>query len=118
LTRRFRFGVSIWGAASASEWRSKARRAEAAGFDTLVVADHLADGMFSPLSGLVAASEATERFRIGTLVVNNDFRNPVLLARAAATVDVLTDGRLELGLGAGHMKHEYDQPGPGLPSVA
>jgi len=75
------------------------------------VADHLADGMFPPLTALVAAADVTERLRFGTLVVNNDFRHPVVLAREAATVDLLTGGRLELGLGAGHMKHEYDEAG-------
>jgi probable F420-dependent oxidoreductase len=109
--RPFRFGLSVWGATSRDEWRNKARRAETAGFDTLLIGDHLVDGMFSSLSALVAAAEATERIRVGTLVTNNDFRHPVVLARDAAVVDLLTDGRLELGLGAGHMKHEYDGAG-------
>jgi probable F420-dependent oxidoreductase len=103
--------VSVWGATSRDEWRAKAQRAEAAGFDVLLTADHLVDGMLPPLTPLVAAAEATERLRVGALVLNNDFRHPVVLAREAATVDLLTDGRLELGLGAGHMKHEYDQAG-------
>jgi probable F420-dependent oxidoreductase len=101
----------MWGAGSRDEWRDKARRAEAAGFDTMLVADHLTDGMFPPLTALVAAAEATGRLRLGTLVVNNDFRHPVVLAREAATVDLLTGGRLELGLGAGHMRHEYEEAG-------
>ena len=103
--------MSIWGAASRAEWRQKARRVEDAGFDTLLIADHLVDGMYSSLSALVAAAEATERLRVGTLVLNNDFRHPLVLAREAAVVDLMTDGRFELGLGAGHMKHEYDQAG-------
>jgi probable F420-dependent oxidoreductase len=111
MTRPFRFGVSIWGAASRAEWREKAQHAEAFGFDTLLVADHLVDGMFPPLSPLVTAAEATTALRVGTLVANNDFRHPVMLAREAAAVDLLTDGRLELGLGAGHMKFEYDEAG-------
>ena len=90
--RSFRFGVSTWGANSRTEWRNKARRAEAAGFDTLLIADHLVDGMYSSLAALVASAEATERLRVGTLVLNNDFRHPVLVAREAATVDLLTDG--------------------------
>jgi len=109
--RPFRFGVSIRGASTPKEWRHKARQAEAAGFDTLLTADHLVDGMLAPLTSLVVAAEATARIRIGTLVLNNDFRHPVVLAREAATVDLLTDGRLELGLGAGHMKVEYDEAG-------
>jgi probable F420-dependent oxidoreductase len=85
----------------------------------MLVADHLVDGMFPPLTALVVAAEATGHLRVGTLVVNNDFRHPVLLARDAATVALLTEGRLELGLGAGHMKHEYDEAGLGFdpPSV-
>lgn len=109
--RPFRFGISVWGAESRDDWRRKAQRAEAAGFDTLLIADHLVDGMFSSLAALVAAAEATNHIRVGTLVMNNDFRHPVVLARDAAVVDLLTDGRLELGLGAGHMKHEYDGAG-------
>jgi probable F420-dependent oxidoreductase len=108
--RPFRFGVSITSATSGDEWREKARRAEAMGFDILLVADHLT-AMFPPLTGLCTAADATERLRVGTFVVNNDFRHPVLLAREAATIDLLTDGRLELGLGAGHMKSEYDEAG-------
>jgi probable F420-dependent oxidoreductase len=108
--RPFRFGVSIPSAGSRREWQEKARRAEASGFDVLLVADHL-DALFPPLAALVSAADATERLRVGTFVVNNDFRHPVLLARDAATVDLLTDGRFELGLGAGHMKHEYDEAG-------
>ena len=77
----------------------------------LLTADHLVDGMLTPLTPLVVAAEATERLRVGTLVLNNDFRHPVVLAREAATLDLLSEGRLELGLGAGHMKHEYDQAG-------
>jgi probable F420-dependent oxidoreductase len=77
----------------------------------MLVADHLVDGMFPPLTALASAAEATDRLRVGTLVVNNDFHHPVVLAREAATVDLLTDGRLEPGLGAGHMKFEYDQAG-------
>jgi probable F420-dependent oxidoreductase len=77
----------------------------------VLVADHVADVMFPPMVALTAVADATERVRVGTLVVNNDFRHPVLLAREAAAVDLLTDGRLELGLGAGHMKSEYDELG-------
>jgi probable F420-dependent oxidoreductase len=108
--RPFRFGVQIVSATSRRDWQEKARRAEALGFDVLHVSDHLADG-FPPLAALCSAADATERLRVGTFVVNNDFRSPVVLAREAATIDLLTDGRLELGIGAGHMKHEYDEAG-------
>jgi probable F420-dependent oxidoreductase len=106
----FRFGVSVRSAASRAEWSRKAKKAEDLGYSTFLVADHLAE-IFPPLAGLVAAAEATTTLRVGTLVVNNDFRHPVLLARETATVDLLTDGRLELGIGAGHMESEYDEAG-------
>ena len=108
--RPFRFGVQIVTATSRRDWQDKACRAEALGFDVLHVSDHLAGGL-PPLAALCSAADATERLRVGTFVVNNDFRHPVVLAREAATIDLLTDGRLELGLGAGHMKHEYDEAG-------
>ncbi len=109
-TRRFRFGVSVGRAGSRREWVEKARKIEALGYDTLTVPDHLTD-LISPMPALVSAAEATSRLRIGTNVLNNDFRHPVLVAREAATVDLLTDGRLQLGLGAGSIQSEYDQVG-------
>jgi len=108
--RPFRFGVSLRAAANRAEWRARAKRAEALGFDVILVADHV-DGVFPPLTALCTAAEAAPGVRVGTYVANNDFRHPVQLAREAATVDLLTDGRLELGLGAGHMGWEYEQTG-------
>jgi probable F420-dependent oxidoreductase len=102
----FRFGVSIWSAPSRAEWKAKARKAEDLGFDVLTMPDHLIDGAFPPLIALCTAAEATSRLRVGTLVLNNDFRHPALVARDVATIDLLTDGRCELGLGAGHMQLE------------
>jgi probable F420-dependent oxidoreductase len=67
--------------------------------------------MLPPFAAMTVAAEATEHLRVGTLVLNNDFRHPVVVAREAAAVDLLTEGRLELGIGAGHMKHEYDAVG-------
>ena len=69
------------------------------------------DRLPGAIPALVAAAHATKDLRVGTMVLNNDFRHPVLVAREAATLDLLSDGRLELGLGAGHMKSEYDQAG-------
>ncbi len=106
----FRFGINDRLVADAAEWRDVARRAEDAGFDVLLVADHLADQLLG-LAPLVTAAEATTTLRVGTFVLNHDFRHPVVLAREAATVDLLTDGRFELGLGAGHMAHEYESAG-------
>jgi probable F420-dependent oxidoreductase len=109
--RPFRFGVSCWGAASAEEWRAKARRAEALGYDVFLVPDHLAAGVLSPFSALAIAAGATGRLRVGTYVLNNDLRHPVTVAREAATLHFLSGGRFELGLGAGHMQSEYEEAG-------
>jgi probable F420-dependent oxidoreductase len=88
-----------------------ARRAEDLGFDALTVADHVVDGMYDPFVALAAAANATSTIRLGTLVLNNDLRNPALVARQALAVDELSGGRLELGLGAGHGWPEYDAIG-------
>ena len=106
----FRFGVNVWRAASRAEWVDKARKIEDLGYSTLSVPDHLTD-LFAPIPALVSAAAATRTLRVATNVLNNDLRHPVLVAREAATVDLLTDGRLQLGVGAGHMKSEYDQAG-------
>lgn len=106
----FRFGVNVRGADSRADWVEKARAVEALGFSTLLVPDHLVD-LMPPLVSLVSAAEATSTLRVGTFVLNNDFRHPVLVAREAAAVDLLSDGRLELGIGAGHMRSEYEEVG-------
>jgi probable F420-dependent oxidoreductase len=111
--RPFRFGVNVRTAVSGVEWADKARRVEVLGYAVLLVPDHLAE-LLAPFPALAAAAAATTRLRIGTAVLNNDFRHPVLLAREAATVDVLSDGRLELGIGAGHMQSEYEEAGLGF----
>jgi probable F420-dependent oxidoreductase len=106
----FRFGVNVGPSRSRVEWAEKARKLEDLGYNALTVPDHLSD-ILAPFPALVSAAEATKTLRLGTNVLNNDFRHPVLVAREAATVDLLTEGRLELGLGAGHMQSEYDQAG-------
>lgn len=108
--RRFRFGLSAATAGSVAEWKETARAAESLGFDVLLVSDHLGDQL-SPMPAVVAAADATERLRVGTLVLDNDFRHPVLAAMEAATVDLLTEGRFEFGIGAGWMAEEYEQAG-------
>ena len=108
--RPFRFGVSVHGSKSRAEWIGIARQAEALGYSTLLIPDHLGDQL-SPIPALVAAADATSTLRVGSLVFDNDFRHPVMLAKEAATLDVLSGGRLELGLGAGWMKPEYEQAG-------
>lgn len=105
----FRFSYNIFGIHSRDELIENCRRGERQGYHAVFTADHL--GIPAPFSTLVAAAEATQRLRLGTLVLNAPFWNPALLAREVATADVLTGGRLELGLGAGHMKWEFDAAG-------
>jgi probable F420-dependent oxidoreductase len=109
--RDIRFGISTGGAASRAEWQERARRVEALGYDLLLTADHLVDDAFPPLLPLVSAADVTERIRLMSYVVNNDFRHPVVLAREAAALGLLTDDRFVLGLGAGHMRFEYEEAG-------
>jgi probable F420-dependent oxidoreductase len=109
LDRRFRFGVQYTGS-TLPDWQDFARKAEELGFTTLAVQDHLGQQL-SPLHALVAAAAVTTRLRMATVVLDNDFRHPALLAKEAATVDVLTDGRLELGIGAGWMTSDYEKAG-------
>ena len=106
----FRFGVNTWTARSSSEWVDKARRIEALGYSTLFMADHLAD-TFAPFSALAVAAQAAPTLRVGPFVLNNDLRHPVVVAREVATLDLLTDGRVELGLGAGYADAEYLETG-------
>jgi alkanesulfonate monooxygenase SsuD/methylene tetrahydromethanopterin reductase-like flavin-dependent oxidoreductase (luciferase family) len=101
--------VNVGRAGSRAEWMGKARKLEDLGYSALTVPDHLTD-LLAPMPALVSAAAATTRLRVGTNVINNDFRHPVLVACEAATVDFLTDGRLQLGLDAGHMQSEYDFP--------
>jgi probable F420-dependent oxidoreductase len=106
----FRFGVSVRTAGVAADWISLVRKVEDLGYSTLNLPDHLTERL-APLPALAAAATATTRLRVGTLVLNNDFRHPVLVAREAATVDALSEGRFELGLGAGYVKSECDEAG-------
>ncbi|WP_037886544.1 TIGR03621 family F420-dependent LLM class oxidoreductase [Streptomyces sp. NRRL S-646] len=105
---RFRFGIQFIGARTRDEWVEAARRAEALGFSSFVLPDHFGGGQLAPMPALMAAADATSTLRLGTLVLCNDFRHPVMLAQEAATLDLLSDGRLELGMGAGWMRAEYD----------
>jgi probable F420-dependent oxidoreductase len=108
--RPFRFGVNVRHAKSRAEWQETARKIEGLGYDTLTLPDHLTE-LIAPMPALVSAAEATTTLRVGTNVLNNDLRHPVLVAREAAAVDLLTDGRLQLGLGAGSIEAEYEQAG-------
>jgi probable F420-dependent oxidoreductase len=97
---RFRFGVVAAAAPSGEEWAEKARRIESLGFSTMVVPDNV-ERSLAPFPALAMAAAATRTLRIGTYVLANDFRNPVLLAKEAASLDLLSNGRFELGIGAG-----------------
>ncbi|MGI8807182.1 MAG: TIGR03621 family F420-dependent LLM class oxidoreductase [Acidimicrobiales bacterium] len=108
--RRFRFGVQCSFAGSGQEWAAKAARVEELGYATLCVPDHF-DDQLAPIPALMAAAAATTTLRVGTLVLDNDYRHPLLTAKEAATVDVLSGGRLELGIGAGWMRSDYQQSG-------
>lgn len=107
--RPFRFGVGMTATGSRKEWVDKCRKAEDIGYDVIGVADHL--GMPAPFPSLILAAEATQRPRVATAVLNAGFYNPALLARDVAATDQLTDGRLEIGLGAGYMKSEFAAAG-------
>ena len=92
------------------EWLDLARKAEDLGYSTLLLPDHLGQQL-APLPALLMAAAVTSRLRVGTIVLDNDFRHPVVLAKEAATIDLLTDGRFELGIGAGWMQADYQQAG-------
>lgn len=100
MTHPFRFGVVAAFARSGEEWAAKARHVESLGYATMVMPDTLRYTL-APLPALAAAAAATRNLRLGPYVLANDFRNPVLLAKDVATLDLLSGGRVELGLGAG-----------------
>ncbi len=104
----FRFGVSLINVGSRSDWRKRVRDVEGMGYDVLQVPDHL--GMLSPFTALVAAADVTN-MRLGTYVLNAGILSSTYLARTVADVYRLTDGRLELGLGAGYVPDEFKAVG-------
>lgn len=113
--RPFRFGVINERMGTATEWVAAARKAEAHGYATFLLRDHFVTepfgDQFAPIAALMAAACATTTLRVGTLVCDNDYRHPVVLAKEAATLDLLSGGRLELGLGAGWARAEYEAAG-------
>ncbi len=108
--RPFRFGVMAAKAASASEWIDTAKKAEDLGYSALLMPDHFGDQL-APVAALSTAAAVTQNLRVGTLVFANDFRHPAVLAKDTATMDLLSDGRLEVGLGAGWMTDDYTSTG-------
>ena len=113
--RPFRFGLLGENVRSAKELVDTAHRAEEAGFATFLLRDHFIAEPFghqlAPLAALATVAAATTRLRVGTMVLCNDYRHPVLLAKEVATLDLLSDGRFELGLGAGFSRPEYEAAG-------
>jgi probable F420-dependent oxidoreductase len=108
------FGVNVHSAGSAAEFRGLVARIDELGYDVLAAPDHL--GAMGPFTLLAAAAMVSIRLRLRTYVLNAGFWNPALLAREVATLDLLSSGRAELGLGAGHTKSEHDDAG--LPWLA
>jgi len=93
-----------------AEWRALARRSEALGYCCLYIPDHFGD-QFGPIVALTVAAEATATLRVGSLVFDNDYRHPVVLAKEIATLDLASEGRVEFGLGAGWMTTDYEEAG-------
>jgi probable F420-dependent oxidoreductase len=109
--RKFRFGVQASTARTGAEWAEQARTIEGLGYSTLYMPDHFVDTALAPMVALPFAAAATTTLRIGMLVLGNDYKHPAVVAKEAATLDVLSDGRLEFGLGAGWMTADYDALG-------
>ena len=108
--RPFRFGVQASSAKTRTEWVDLALRTEGQGYSCLTMPDHYDDQM-APVPALMTAANVTTTLRVGALVWDNDYKHPAVLAKELATMDVLSDGRLELGIGAGWMISDYEQMG-------
>jgi probable F420-dependent oxidoreductase len=108
--RPFRFAVQTSNAPDGKAWRQRAKQIEDLGYDTLYIPDHFGEQL-GPLVALTAAAEATDRLKVGALVLDNDYRHPVVLAKELATLDLMSEGRLEAGIGAGWMRSDYDESG-------
>jgi probable F420-dependent oxidoreductase len=107
---KFRFAVQTSSGRTREEWAEKARKVESLGYSTLLIPDHFNDQL-SPMPAMMAAADATATLRVGSLVLDNDYKHPLVHAKEAATIDVLSGGRLEFGLGAGWMRTDYDASG-------
>lgn len=110
MPRPFRFAVTARWAGGGARWRDFARRAEAQGYDTLLVTDHMGRQV-AAMPAMMAAADATTTLRVGSFVFSNDYRNPVMLAKEIATMDVISGGRVDLGIGAGWRRSDYREMG-------
>ena len=106
----FRFGVQFSKSASGDSYREAVRKIEDLGYSTVFCPDHF-DDQWAPTVALTVAAEATNSLRIATLVYDVDYRHPVTLAKAIATLDLISEGRVEFGIGAGWMQQDYESAG-------
>ena len=111
MARRIRFSTQSGSQPTGQDWLARAKRLEAIGYETLSMPDHMVGGAWSNMPALGAAAAVTTKLRLGNLVLDNDFRNPVVLAREFATLDVISNGRVEIGLGAGWFDRDYQSTG-------
>ena len=113
MSRPFRFAFSLDGLDGPDEIAARARRAEDMGYSAVVMTDHF-DDRHGPLVAMTAVALATTSLRVGTLVLANDYRHPAVLAKELASLDQISGGRLEIGIGAGWMASDYEQAGIGF----
>ncbi len=118
MVKNFRFGVQIGGSFNPESFTQTAQRAEELGYSTLYFPDHFIDTELAPMVAMAMAAASTKTLRVGALVFDNDYKHPAILAKEIATIDVLSGGRTELGIGAGWMEVDYtalglpyDRPG-------
>jgi len=111
VARRIRFSTQSGSQPTGQDWLARAKRLEAIGYEPLSMPDHMVGGAWSNMPALGAAAAVTTKLRLGNLVLDNDFRNPVVLAREFATLDVISNGRVEIGLGAGWFDRDYQSTG-------
>lgn len=118
MTRPFRFGIQMSQPAAGLSWADTARKVEDLGYSSLLLPDHFGDQL-AVIPAMMNAADATTTLKVGALVFDNDYRHPVVLAKDIATVDLLSGGRVEFGLGAGWMRTDYEQAGMdyGAPGV-
>lgn len=110
MSHPFRFAAELHAPLEGRSWAESARELEDLGYSTLFVPDHLQEGL-GPIAAMAAAATATTTLRVGSLVLDCDFRHPAIVARELSTIDLLSEGRLEIGLGAGWKTADYEQSG-------
>ncbi len=109
-SRPFRFSVELMDPLDGMTWTESARLVESLGYATVFVPDHMHEG-YGPITAMATAAAATTTLKVGTMVFAADFRHPALLARELASIDVLSSGRLEVGVGAGYQETDYRTTG-------